>query len=118
MAHWGGKAVNLCGKTSPRVSAGVFKHARFFVGHDSGPMHIAAGVGTPCVAIFPAKNMPGQWFPRGDDNRVIYHKTDCAGCALDVCIVQQKKCILSITVDEVHAAVLSMLSLPNQIQQN
>jgi len=109
MALWNGNAVNLCGQTSPRVSGAVLKKANFFIGHDSGPMHLAAGVGTACVAIFSAKNIPRQWFPRGEKNKVIYHKTDCAGCALDVCIAQKKKCILSITVNEVVAAVAEVL---------
>jgi heptosyltransferase-3 len=109
VALWNGNAVNLCGQTSPRVSGAVLKKARFFIGHDSGPMHLAAGVGTACVAIFSAKNIPCQWFPRGEKNKVIYHKTDCAGCALDVCIAQKKKCILSITIDEVVAAVAEVL---------
>lgn len=106
---WGG-GVNACGQTSPRVSGAILKQARLFIGHDSGPLHLAAGVGTPCVAIYSARNFPRQWFPRGDDNKIIYHKTDCAGCRLEVCIVQQKKCILSITVDEVYNTILERLN--------
>jgi heptosyltransferase III len=36
---------------------------------------------------------------------VLYHRTPCWGCKLTECIAQKKACILSITVDEVHAAV-------------
>ncbi len=107
---WGNKGINLCGQTSPRVSAAVLKQAKFFIGHDSGPMHLAACVGTPCIGIFSARNLPGQWFPRGDNNRIIYHKTDCAGCKLSMCVEQQKKCILSITVNEVEEAVMEVLN--------
>nr|WP_294941970.1 glycosyltransferase family 9 protein [uncultured Mucilaginibacter sp.] len=106
---WGGAAINLCGQTSPRVSGAVLKQAKAFIGHDSGPMHLAAAVGTPCTAIFSARHFPRQWYPRGSFNNIIYHKTDCAGCELDVCIAQQKKCILSITVDEVVNAVMEVL---------
>jgi ADP-heptose:LPS heptosyltransferase len=106
LAFWQSKGVNLCGKTSPRVSGAVLKHTQLFIGHDSGPMHLAAGVGVPCVAIFSARNLPGKWFPRGSNNTILYHKTDCAGCELNVCIVQKKKCILSITVAEVYNAVV------------
>jgi heptosyltransferase-3 len=107
---WGGTGINLCGKTSPRVSGAVLQKARIFIGHDSGPMHLAAAVGVPCVAIYSARNFPGQWYPRDNSNKIIYHKTDCAGCGLEVCIVQQKKCILSITVDEVLNAVTETLN--------
>lgn len=109
-SHWAGKVVNLCGKTSPRVGAAVLANCALFVGHDSGPMHMAACVGIPCVAIFSARNLPGHWYPRGRNNRVIYHQTDCFGCQLEVCVEQKKKCILSITVDEVAAAVLDLLA--------
>jgi ADP-heptose:LPS heptosyltransferase len=75
-------------------------------------MHLAAAVGTRCVAIFAARNPPGQWFPLGAGHRVIYRQTDCYGCGLDVCIKQRKKCILSITIDEVISAVKDLLDSP------
>lgn len=110
MLVWGHNSLNLCGKTTPRVSAAVLKKAKIFLGHDSGPMHLATCVGTPCVAVFSARNLPGQWFPRGTANEILYHQTDCAGCGLEVCIVQQKKCILSITIDEVERSVLKIIN--------
>lgn len=97
----GGAVVNLCGRLKPRESAAAFRKARLFVGHDSGPMHLAAAVQTPCVAIFAARNKPRVWFPYGSQHRVIYHKTDCWGCGLEECIVEKKRCLTSISVDEV-----------------
>lgn len=101
--------VNLCGILTPRESAAVFAQARAFVGHDSGPMHLAAAVQTPCVAIFAARNKPRVWFPYGKQHRVLYHQTDCWGCGLETCIVQRKKCLTSITVDEVVTQVRALL---------
>jgi heptosyltransferase III len=101
--------VNLCGVLTPRESAAVFAQARAFVGHDSGPMHLAAAVQTPCVAIFAARNKPRVWFPYGKQHRVLYHQTDCWGCSLETCIVEQKKCLTSITVDEVVTEVRALL---------
>lgn len=60
---WSGDYLNLCGKISPRVSAAILERCRLFVGHDSGPMHLAAAAGTSVVAIFSWHNPPGQWFP-------------------------------------------------------
>ena len=97
----GGSVVNLCGKLTPRESAAALERAVLFVGHDSGPMHLAAAVETPVVAIFAARNIPRQWFPFGDQHRVAYHQVDCAGCGLETCIEQKKKCLMSITVEEV-----------------
>ncbi len=109
-AAWGERCVNLCGALTPRESAAVIRTAELFLGHDSGPMHLAAAAGVPCVAIFAARNIPRVWFPYGERHKVIYHRTDCAGCELETCIVQEKKCILSITVEEAFDAVLAQLS--------
>ena len=102
--------VNLCGRLTPRESAAVFARARLFAGHDSGPMHLAAAVQTPCVAIFAARNKPRVWFPYGGRHRVLYHQTDCWGCGLETCLIEGKKCILSISVDEVAAQVSAALT--------
>jgi ADP-heptose:LPS heptosyltransferase len=105
----GSPVVNLCGLLTPRESAAVFAKARAFVGHDSGPMHLAAAVQTPCVAIFAARNKPRVWFPYGKQHRVLYHQTDCWGCGLETCIIERKKCLTSITVDEVITEVRALL---------
>jgi ADP-heptose:LPS heptosyltransferase len=104
--------VNLCGVVTPRESAAVFARAKVFLGHDSGPMHLAAAVGTPCVAIFAARNLPRIWFPHGHRHRVIYHEVDCMGCGLETCVVQKKKCLASVTVEEVFGAVAEALGGP------
>jgi ADP-heptose:LPS heptosyltransferase len=116
IANGGGPVVNLCGRLTPRESAAAIARARLFIGHDSGPMHLAAAVGTPCVAIFAARNIPRQWFPYGPAHRILYHRVECAGCGLETCIEQQKKCILSITADEVLTAIHSaMNNVPNSV---
>jgi heptosyltransferase-3 len=97
----GGPAINLCGLISPRESAAVFSRASVYVGHDSGPMHLAAAVQTPCVAIFSARGKPGTWFPYGRHHHVLYNQVDCWGCHLETCVIEQKKCINAITVDDV-----------------
>ena len=108
-AGWKGPKRNFCGLTSPRVSASMLEKSILFVGHDSGPMHLAAACGVPCVAVFSARNEPGVWFPFGSGHRVIYHRTDCHGCRLEKCLEYKKKCIASITVEEVLDAVCGSL---------
>lgn len=107
---WPGPVLNLCGRLQPRESAALIARARAFVGHDSGPMHLAAAVGVPCVAVFSARNLPRVWFPAGARHQVLYHRTDCAGCNRDVCIDRAKECIRSITIAEVVAACDSVLA--------
>ena len=104
-AKGGGPVANLCGKLTPRESGAAMARAKIFMGHDSGPMHLAAAVGTPCVAVFSGKSLPRQWWPLGARHRVVYHRVDCWGCDLETCIVQGKRCIVTIGVDEVMGAV-------------
>lgn len=107
---WKGPKANLCGVTSPRVSAAVLRSAVLMLCHDSGPMHLAATMGVPCVAIFSARNPPGVWYPRGENHTILYHRVPCGGCKLTMCVEKKKECILSIRVEEVHAAVLAQLA--------
>lgn len=115
---WKGRKINLCGLLSPRESAAVLKRSSLFIGHDSGPMHLAATMRTPCVAIFSARDKPGVWFPYGDKHKILYHKTECVGCGLYVCNRNEKKCIMSITVNETYDAIKSLLQERLAPQEN
>lgn len=120
MRESGLRGINLCGQLSPRASAAALAKARLFVGHDSGPMHLAACMDTPVVAIFSARNRAGEWYPRGgtEANRISYHRTECAGCGLVDCIAEQKRCILSITVGEVLEACQDVISKIQSMKPN
>lgn len=107
---WHGAKLNLAGSLTPRESAAVFSHATVFIGADSGPKHLAACMGVPCVCVFSARDLPGVWFPPGDRNQIVYHQPECAGCGLETCIAMAKKCIRSVTVDEMEQAVDRVLS--------
>ena len=109
---WNGPKVNLSGRISPRETAAVLEHADVFLGPDSGPMHLAASVGIPCVIAFSAHGLPGVWFPAGRQHQIVYHKPECFNCGLETCIVMEKKCMRSITVDEMAQAVGRVLKRP------
>ena len=100
LAAWNGEGINLCGKSSPRVSAAILKQAVLFIGHDSGPMHLAACVGTPCLAVFSCINQPKQWFPRGTNNYIVMPQTYCAQNGENSCSNPKKRCILTVQVEE------------------
>jgi len=103
--EWAGAKVNLCGRLTPRETAAVMEQARVFVGPDSGPMHLAASVGVPCVIAFSARGQKGVWYPAGDQHEIIYHAPPCAGCELETCVVEKRRCLTSISVDEMEQAV-------------
>jgi ADP-heptose:LPS heptosyltransferase len=106
---WNARMLNLCAQLTPRESAAVLKRALLYVGHDSGPIHLAASVGTPCVGVYSARHKPGIWFPYGEQHTVIYRHTACHGCELRECERFQKMCISSITVDEVVEAMRNVI---------
>jgi ADP-heptose:LPS heptosyltransferase len=66
------RCVNLCGVLSVRESAALIGAASLFIGNDSGPMHLAAAVGTPLVAVFSRLFPPGMWFPLAPRARMLY----------------------------------------------
>jgi len=106
---WPGPSANLCGLPSPRVSAALLAQARLFLGHDSGPMHLAAAVGTPVIGIFSARCRPGQWFPGGPRTTVLYpHAFFDLNRMEDA--DHQRAAIGSITVDAVLQAAKGCLS--------
>ncbi len=70
--RWSGPWINLCGELTPRESAAVLGKCSLLVCHDSGPMHLAASQGTACIALFGTYNRPRQWFPYGEQHRVLY----------------------------------------------
>ncbi len=110
---WRGPVINLCGRVTPRVAAAAMIGSRAFLGHDSGPMHLAAAMDIPCVAVFSGRNKPGQWDPRGECNRIIRHSIACGGCGLEVCVNRQKRCLTNILPSEVETAFFELLETPS-----
>lgn len=106
---WKGPKVNFCGELIPRESAAVIRHARLFLGPDSGPMHLAAAYNVPCAIPFASVDRRGRWFPIGEGHKPIYHDVACSNCRLQVCIEHEKKCINSISVEEMFQAALDAI---------
>lgn len=71
---------NAAGKFTVRESAAALSECDLYLGNDTGTMHLAAAVGTPCVAIFAAIDYPGRWYPFGKDNHILRKQVSCEGC--------------------------------------
>lgn len=65
------KPVSLAGKLSLPQLAALIDNARLFIGVDSAPMHMAAALNTPCIALFGPTKVT-QWRPWGENNQVIW----------------------------------------------
>ncbi|EKD49665.1 MAG: hypothetical protein ACD_63C00076G0003 [uncultured bacterium] len=100
--------LNVAGQTTVKETAAIIEGAKFFVGNDSGPMHIASAVQTPTVALF-GQNIPKRYGPWQNKSIAIYHKIECSPCEQIRC-VRKPTCMELITLDEVKKAVDKMLS--------
>jgi heptosyltransferase-1 len=95
--------VDLTGKTSLKQLAYIITKAQAFVGGDTGPMHLAAALGTPVVAIHgPTDTIRNGPFGSGHKTLVAGH--ECAGCWKRKC-PKDIDCLSVISVDDVYHAV-------------
>lgn len=105
------KAVDLTGKTSLSILAGILSKSRLFISNDSGPVHIAVSVGTPVIDIF-GRNDPGlsprRWGPLGPSDIVFHKDAGCIRCLAHNCD-KDYKCLKAITPDEVVSAAKNFL---------
>ncbi len=106
------KPHNLVGLTDLPTLIGVISRCQLMVGNDSGPMHLAAALGIPQVAIFGStdEKATGPFNPRA----VVLHKhVECSPCLLRECPIDLR-CFDRIQVDEVMEASVGLLNQPVQ----
>jgi heptosyltransferase I len=100
--------IRLDGQTSLKTLAAVHRLACAVVTTDTGPMHIAAAVGTPVVALF-GPTAPWRTGPYGNEHTVLRVGLDCSPCFRKLCLTtqyEQMACMRRITVDQVVDAVI------------
>ena len=114
------RPIVLAGKTSLRELAGVISHCLFFICNDSSPMHIAAAMKTPTIAIFgPSKSV--ETGPYGEGHIVVEKDFPCRrSCDEDKCTnMNRNACIAAITVDDVLQAIEKkneLIKKPDQLE--
>lgn len=77
--------------------------------NDSGPMHLAAAVGTQVVALFGPTD-PRRTEPLGGPHRVLRVDLECAPCGRPRCPLQHHRCLKELPVNEVVEAVTAALA--------
>ncbi len=107
-------ARSLAGKLSIRQLAGLLSLANLVITNDSGPLHLACGVGTPTIAFF-GPETPVLYGPPTGGHRVFFKNIACSPC-INVhnaktprCRHGHSDCLARITVDEVLEAVEASL---------
>ncbi len=111
---------NLAGRTSIKETAALIERCDLFVGGDSGPMHIAAAVGTPVVAVFGPSNRRawGPYVPPGEANphAIVARDLPCQPCfyrALSIGLRDgcgPRPCLLGLGIEPVVAACTMRLA--------
>jgi lipopolysaccharide heptosyltransferase I len=103
--------------TSLKQLIALLKRCSFFIGGDTGPLHLAAALNISTVAIYGPSD-PARNGPYGDNHIIIHKKLDCSGCYKRNC--NKIKCMEMISVDDVFEGVkeLSYLKTERRIYAN
>ena len=96
------RAVTLAGETTLITLAALYEKTDFVVSTDTGPMHIAAAVGTPVVALF-GPTAPWRTGPFGSGHQIIRVELECSPCFKRRC--KKVDCMAQISVEQVLAAL-------------
>ena len=107
-AQLGAPARVLCGETTLAGLVGVLRRLRLLLTNDSGPMHLAAALGTPLVAVFGSTDWT-ETAPFSDRARVVREETECAPCRLRECPIDHR-CMSRVGIGRVAAAALELLA--------
>jgi 3-deoxy-D-manno-octulosonic-acid transferase/heptosyltransferase-1 len=99
-------AVNLGGQTTLPELACLYAQTKMLITTDSGPMHLAAAVRTPVVALFGPTD-PQRTGPYGTGHTVIRTGISCSPCFLKKC--STKTCMKDIHPEQVFSAVAKKL---------
>ena len=100
---------SFAGTLSLKELAALIARARLYVGMDSAPMHMAAAMGTPTVALFgPSGDI--EWGPWQVPHRIVTSSHPCRPCGRDGCGGgKRSECLEVIAPAEVLDAVRSLL---------
>ena len=103
--------INLAGKTTILELGALIERLRVYLTCDSGPMHIAAAVGTPTVSLF-GPTAPARHGPYGNAEHIVLEKpVSCRPCYKRVCYRKDAPhlCMMEVRAAEVAAALTQFL---------
>ncbi len=102
------RVINLCGKTSIGESMSLLADCDLLIANDTGPVHMAAAVGTRTLVIF-GSTRPDWTGPFGDGHRVVMRSLPCQPCLKHNCPRGTKQCLTEITPEEIADIASEML---------
>ena len=103
------RPLNLAGQLTIKELGALIARARLFIGVDSMPMHVAAALGTPTVALF-GPSGDREWGPWNVPFRVVTTTHSCRPCGLAGCgDGGVSDCLVRLGVEPVYAAARELL---------
>ncbi|HET9643749.1 MAG TPA: glycosyltransferase family 9 protein [Burkholderiaceae bacterium] len=103
-----GPALSFAGMLTLGELAALIAGARLLVSNNSGPVHLAAALGTPVVDLYALTNP--QHTPWKVPHRVLYQDVPCRNCLKSVCPEVHHRCLLDVTPQAVAQAALELLA--------
>ncbi len=107
--------INLAGKTGLRMFLALIEVCDIFLTNDSGPMHLAAALKTPLLALFGSTNevATGPYH----HGKIIHKHVECSPCYKRVCPIDFR-CMTRITIDEVEKALAGLIQQEGSRQRS
>ena len=107
LTHHAPRTTNVSGQTSLRELMALLKLSRVLLTNDTGPMHVAAALGTPVVVPFGSTSpeLTGPGLPGDPRHRLLKSDAPCSPCFLRECPIDFR-CMNGISVERVVDAVL------------
>jgi heptosyltransferase-1 len=99
-------AADATGKTDLLTLAALLQSAKAMITTDTGPMHIAAAVQTPVVALF-GPTAPWRTGPYGEAHQAVVANAPCSPCFKRKCL--SKECMRHIRVDQIMCSLSKLL---------
>jgi ADP-heptose:LPS heptosyltransferase len=106
VARAGGAPVRTFDRTDLAGLANLLSSAEVVVSGNTGPMHVAAAVGRPIVAVFPPTVPATRWAPWMVPHLLLGRQdVACSGCRASVCPLEQQWCVSDVDGEVVANAV-------------
>ena len=117
----GNVGINLAGRTEVATLVAAIDRCQAMVCNDSAPMHIAAALGVPEVAIFGPTHPSMGFAPRGDNAIVVQRDLSCRPCSSHGgvrCPIGTHACMRELAPADVLAALDRLLARASQRQRS
>lgn len=116
--------INLIGRTTLRQLTAVLRGCSLYVGNDTGPMHVAAAINVPVIALF-GSSCHHRFHPWGQNHRVVANELPCSPCAgvphrdrCVECIFDHPRCMHELPLKRVQDAITAMLPVRRSERAN